>query len=82
MKSVFYLVPSRTAYEYERSVTLLRATHAPLPRVIQIAALAVVHVERRLVSTLIFCYFFRLFGGVEDAGRVADPIIIIPWTSS
>ena len=57
-------------------VTLLDAE--PLPRVIQIAALAVVDVERRLVPTLIFCYFLRLLGSVKNTSGVADPILVIP----
>ena len=57
-------------------VTLLDAE--PLPRVIQVAALAVVDVERRVVPALIFCYFLRLFGSIKNTSGVADPILIIP----
>ena len=57
-------------------VTLLDAE--PLPRVIQVAALAVVDVERRLVPALILRYFLGLLRSVKNAGRVADPILVIP----
>ena len=59
---MFYSSSRRTSTS---EVTLLDAS-AALPRVIQIAALAVVDVERRLVPTLIFCYFSRLFRTVKN----------------
>ena len=71
MKSVFTWTSTSTS-----EVILLDAE--PLPRVIQVAALAVVDVERRLVPALILRYFLGLLRSLKNTSGVADPILVIP----
>ena len=75
MKSVFTWTSTSTS-----EVILLDAE--PLPRVIQVAALAVVDVERRLVPALILRYFLGLLRSLKNTSRVADPVVIIPRISN
>ena len=78
MNTVFYsrvtLLPGHIA----RGTTPSRRRPSRLPRVGNVAALAVKYVERRVVAALVFHDLLWLPGRLEDAGRVADPVIVLP----